>query len=177
MKQKIFLVGILLISIIHIFTLRSYAADNDEELMNSQKETFGINSFIENSKKYSGEFFDGIDINSMLNMAINGKIDNNTLYKKIVGLLGREVRNGIKSLVSILVIIVIHSILKSISENLKNDGVSKMIYYVQYIAIVTVIMTNFSDGKRNSSEFSRIYEFFDTNINIFNDVYGKYYNK
>ena len=52
MKQKIFLVGILLISIIHIFTLRSYAADNDEELMNSQKETFGINSFIENSKKY-----------------------------------------------------------------------------------------------------------------------------
>ena len=145
MKQKIFLVGILLISIIHIFTLRSYAADNDEELMNSQKETFGINSFIENSKKYSGEFFDGIDINSMLNMAINGKIDNNTLYKKIVGLLGREVRNGIKSLVSILVIIVIHSILKSISENLKNDGVSKMIYYVQYIAIVTVIMTNFSD--------------------------------
>ena len=44
-----------------------------------------------------------------------------------------------------MVIIVIHSILKSISENLKNDGVSKMIYYVQYIAIVTVIMTNFSD--------------------------------
>ena len=145
MKQKIFLVGVLLISIIHIFTLRSYAADNDEELMNSQKETFGINSFIENSKKYSGEFFDDIDMNSMLNMAINGKIDNNTLYKKIVGLLGREVRNGIKSLVSILIIIVIHSILKSISESLENDGVSKIIYYVQYIAIVTVIMTNFSD--------------------------------
>ena len=144
-KQKIFLVGVLLISIIHIFTLRSYAADNDEELMNSQKETFGINSFIENSKKYSGEFFDDIDMNSMLNMAINGKIDNNTLYKKIVGLLGREVRNGIKSLVSILIIIVIHSILKSISESLENDGVSKIIYYVQYIAIVTVIMTNFSD--------------------------------
>lgn len=145
MKQKIFLVGVLLILIIHIFTLRSYAADTDDELMSSQKETFGINSFIENSKKYSGEFFDDIDINSMLNMAINGKIDNNTLYKKIVGLLGREIRNGIKSLVSILVIIVIHSILKSISESLENDGVSKIIYYVQYIAIVTVIMTNFSE--------------------------------
>ena len=93
----------------------------------------------------TGEFFEGIDINSMLNSAIKGNIDNNTLYKKIINLLGKEVKTGIKSLVSILIIIVIHSILKSISENFQNDNVSKMIYYVQYIAIVTVIMNNFSD--------------------------------
>lgn len=48
-------------------------------------------------------------------------------------------------MISILAIIVIHSILKSISESLENDNVSKLIYYVQYIAIVTVIMSNFSD--------------------------------
>jgi len=81
----------------------------------------------------------------MLNSAIKGKIDNKTIYKKIINLLGKEVKTGIKSLVSILIIIVIHSILKSISENLQNDNVSKMIYYVQYIAIVTVIMNNFSN--------------------------------
>ena len=59
--------------------------------------------------------------------------------------LGNEVQNGVKSLACILAIIIIHSILKSISESLENDNISKLIYYVQYIAIITVIMSNFSD--------------------------------
>ena len=145
MKSKALKITILTIFFIHIFSLNTFAASTDEEMINSQKETFGISSFIENANKYTGEFFEGIDMNSMLNSAIKGNIDNNTLYKKIINLLGKEVKTGIKSLVSILIIIVIHSILKSISENLQNDNVSKMIYYVQYIAIVTVIMNNFSD--------------------------------
>ena len=145
MKSKALKITILTIFFIHIFSLNTFAASTDEEMINSQKETFGISSFIENASKYTGEFFEGIDINSMLNSAIKGNIDNSTLYKKMINLLGKEVKTGIKSLVSILIIIVIHSILKSISENLQNDNVSKMIYYVQYIAIVTVIMNNFSD--------------------------------
>lgn len=145
MKSKALKITILTIFFIHIFSLNTFAASPDEEMINSQKETFGISSFIKNANKYTGEFFEGIDINSMLNSAIKGNIDNNTLYKKIINLLGKEVKTGIKSLVSILIIIVIHSILKSISENFQNDNVSKMIYYVQYIAIVTVIMNNFSD--------------------------------
>lgn len=145
MKSKALKITILTIFFIHIFSLNTFAASTDEEMINSQKETFGISSFIKNANKYTGEFFEGIDMNSMLNSAIKGNIENNTLYKKIINLLGKEVKTGIKSLVSILIIIVIHSILKSISENLQNDNVSKMIYYVQYIAIVTVIMNNFSD--------------------------------
>ena len=145
MKSKALKITILTIFFIRIFSLNTFAASTDEEMINSQKETFGISSFIENANKYTGGFFEGIDMNSMLNSAIKGNIDNNTLYKKIINLLGKEVKTGIKSLVSILIIIVIHSILKSISENLQNDNVSKMIYYVQYIAIVTVIMNNFSD--------------------------------
>ena len=145
MKSKALKIVILTIFFIHIFSLNTFVASTDEEMINSQKETFGISSFIENASKYTGEFFEGIDINSMLNSAIKGNIDNNTIYIKIINLLGKEVKTGIKSLVSILIIIVIHSILKSISENLQNDNVSKMIYYVQYIAIVTVIINNFSD--------------------------------
>ena len=145
MRSKILKIIILTILFIQIFSIKTFATSTEEEMINSQKETFGINSFIENANKYTGEFFEGIDINSMLNSAIKGKIDNKTIYKKIINLLGKEVKTGIKSLVSILIIIVIHSILKSISENFQNDNVSKMIYYVQYIAIVTVIMNNFSD--------------------------------
>lgn len=42
-------------------------------------------------------------------------------------------------------IIVVHSVLKSISESLENKSISQIAYYVQYILIVTLIMSNFSD--------------------------------
>lgn len=143
-QKKIILIIIVWTSIISIAT-NSYCDNMDENTIESQQETFGINSFVENSKKYTGEFFEDIDINKILSSAIKGEIDNSTIYKKILNLLGTEVKTGIKSLISILVIIIIHSILKSISESLENDNISKLIYYVQYIAIVTVIMSNFSD--------------------------------
>lgn len=120
-------------------------AENINETIKEQQETFGINSFIENANEYTGEFFEDIDISDILDSAISGQVDNNTLYQKILSLFGTELKEGIKTLISILVIIIIHSILKSISENLENDTISTIIYYVQYIAIVTIIMSNFSD--------------------------------
>ena len=143
-QKKSILLLIIVVSIIAKATI-SYCSDVDENTIESQQESFGINSFIENSKKYTGEFFEDIDISEILNSAIKGEIDNSSIYKKILSLLGTEVQTGIKTLISILVIIIIHSILKSISESLENDNIAKLIYYVQYIAIVTVIMSNFSD--------------------------------
>ena len=143
-QKRVIFVSILMLSII-LKSTTSYCANTNENTMESQQESFGVSSFIENSKKYTGEFFENIDINEILNSAIKGNIDNSTIYKKILNLLGTEVKSGLKSLISILVIIIIHSILKSISESLENDNISKLIYYVQYIAIVTVVMSNFSD--------------------------------
>lgn len=117
----------------------------DGTIMQEQEKTFGIQSFIQNSKQYAGDFFNEIDIGQILNSVISGNVDNSTLYKRILNILGGEVQVGIKSILGILAIIIIHSILKAISEGLENDAISKMIYYVQYIAIVTIIMTNFSD--------------------------------
>lgn len=134
---------ILIIIIAIIFIPKTVKAEDNT--IETQRETFGINSFIENSKQYTGEFFTDADISEILNSAISGKVDNSKIYKKILNILGTEVQTGIKSLLSILAIIIIHSILKSISESLENDSISKLIYYVQYIAIVTIIMSNFSD--------------------------------
>ena len=145
-KKKIYILTTLTILLaITLKPIISYCVDLDENTIQGQQETFGINSFIENSKKYTGEFFEDIDISEILNSAIKGEIDNSSIYKKIISLLGTEVQTGIKSLISILAIIIIHSILKAVSESLENDNISKLIYYVQYIAIVTIIMSNFSD--------------------------------
>ena len=144
-KQKKILLMLILFIIIILKSTISYCNNIDQNTISSQQESFGINSFIENSKQYGGQFFENIDIGEILNSAIKGEVDNSGIYKNILSLLGKEVQTGIKSLISILAIIIIHSILKSISESLENDNISKLIYYVQYIAIVTVIMSNFSD--------------------------------
>lgn len=115
----------------------------DTSTIDEQKELFGISDFVKESQKYSGDFFKDIDLTDTLSQAISGKIDNNTIYKKILSLFGTEVRSSITTLISILIIIVIHSILKSISDSLEDDSISKIIYYVQYILIVTIIMSNF----------------------------------
>ncbi len=118
---------------------------SQEEVIQEQQEEYGIRDFLNNSKEYMGEVFEDIDIKEVLKDAINGEVDNSSLFKGIFRLLGTEVVSSIKIVGSILAIIVIHSILKSISESLENDSISKLIYYVQYILIVTIIMTNFSD--------------------------------
>jgi len=132
----------MLVVCIVLFGQTSYGA-NTNEILNNQKESFGISDFIKEVDKYKGEFFENTDIEEMLTDAISGKIDNSKIYNKILNLLGIEIRTGIKSLISVLVIVIIHSILKSITDDLENKSISQIIYFVEYILIVTVIMSNF----------------------------------
>ncbi len=141
MRKNVVVMIVLCITI--FFVPNVYA--NNEETIQEQKEEFGIQDFLKNSKKYTSEFFGDIDVGELLNEAIKGEIDNSTIGKKVLGLLGSEVVNSVKAIGSILVIIVIHGILKAISESLENDGISKLIYYAQYILIITIILSNFSD--------------------------------
>ena len=126
----------------NVFMINSYAEENTLE---EQKEDFGIYDFIKNAKQYSGEFFEDVNISDILNSAIKGEVDNSSFLKRVLNLFGQEVVTGIKAIVSILAIVIIHSILKSISESLENDGIAKLIYYVQYILIITIILNSFSD--------------------------------
>lgn len=142
MKKGITTLMILLIFLIIPMTY-TYGA-SEEETIQSQQDEFKINEFINKSEQYTGEFFEGIDIQEILNQAIKGEVDNSTIIKRILNLLGQEVIMNLKAIGSILAIIIIHAILKSISESLQNDGITKLIYYAQYIMIVTIIMTNFS---------------------------------
>ena len=142
---KVFLFGLLCVVI--PYTLVFAESDTTtKETIEEQKEEFGIQDFINNSKQYAtGEFFENVDIGQVLNEAIEGDIDNNSILKAVLNMFGIEIISSIKAIVSILAIIVIHSLLKSISESLENDGIAKLIYYVQYILIVTIVMSNFSE--------------------------------
>lgn len=144
-KNKIkLIICLLLVCLVELMSGCTYAT-NKEATIQEQQEEFGIQDFLKNSKQYTGEFFEDMDLKEALSDAIKGEIDNTSIGKKILNLLGSEVIVSLKAIGSILVIIVIHSVLKSISESLENDGISKLIYYVQYILIITIILANFSD--------------------------------
>ena len=141
--KKIFYIFLIIIIYINIICPTSMATE--EETLEEQQEEFGISDFIKEPNEYSGEFFEGIDMDEILQNAIKGEVDNQTILKKILNLIGGELVGGLSVLGSILAIVIIHSVLKSVSESLENDNISKLIYYVQYILIVTIVMMNFSD--------------------------------
>ena len=142
------LINIITILILFITMPISNASDtkdeSNKETMLEQQEEFGVGEFINSAKEYTNDFFNEDELNDFFNSAIKGEVDNSSIFKKILSLFGQEFVDSIKAVGSILVIIVIHSILKSISESLENESISKLIYYVQYILIVTIIMSSFS---------------------------------
>lgn len=144
MNNKFWGAILILISTIFLST-NVKASDLTTDMIKEQQENFGISEFVDEAEQYTGEFFEDIDLSNILNSAISGDIDNNTIIKKILNIFGKEIISTIKTLVGILVIVLIHSILKNITDNLETTGISKIVYYVQYILIVTLIMNNFSD--------------------------------
>lgn len=136
---------ILLIVLILLLQTNPVFAESEEEIMETTKEKFDINQFIEDAESYTGEFLENTDLKQVLEQAIQGNIDNKVIYGNILKLFGKEINLSIGTLVSILVIVVIHGILKSITDELENNNISQIIYFVQYILIVTLIMSNFTE--------------------------------
>lgn len=136
---------IILINPFCLFGYTEATTNNTDEIINIQKDTLNISDFINESEKYTRESMPEIDLNNLLSSAITGNIDNVKLIRLFCSLLGKEVLSSITVISSIIVIIVIHSILKSISDGLGNKSVAQITYYVQYILIVTLVMTSFAD--------------------------------
>lgn len=116
-----------------------------DDIISSQKASLNIGGFINEAKKYTEDIFKDTDYNDLLNSAIKGDINNKAIGKSILGIMGNETIESIRTIGAIIVIIIIHSILKSISEGLENKSVAQITYYVQYILIVTLIMISFAD--------------------------------
>ena len=138
MIKKIILIFILINC---LAILPTFATD---EIVSSQMEALNISSLIKEGQAYTKNAFPDIDVNELLNSAIKGKIDNKGIFKNVLSILGNEITATFSLIGSMLLIIIIHSILKGFSDNLDNKGVSNITYYVEYILIVTLIMTNFA---------------------------------
>ena len=136
---------ILLIAIItYIFPTVSKAETNAESILSSQSDSLGISTFLSDSEKYTKDTFGDVDISEIFTKSITGNIDNSTIINIVFSLLGENIKTALTTIASVMVVVIIHSILKAISENLGNENVSKIAYYIEYILIITLVMTNFS---------------------------------
>lgn len=132
-------------------------------ILEEEQSNFKIKDFLKETENYAPYFIKEMDISNIFKMATTGKVDNKSFLKKAVSLLTSQVKDTIKILISILIIVLIHSLLKAITDGLENSSVSKIVYYVQYVLIITIIMSSFSDILKNITEtienlvgFSRI---------------------
>ena len=152
MKKNIrlnIIIFIFLLSFIYSSLFYKVNAENEntvstEEILKGQSDSVGISSFIEEANKYKNEDFD-IDVSKLISEAIKGNIDNKKIGNKIGGILFSQLGEAVTSIGIIIVIIIISSVLKSISDDLENKGIAQISHYVTYILIVTIIMKNFSD--------------------------------
>ncbi len=113
------------------------------EIMNSQTETLGINDFLNSAKKYTENVFPDLNINELFKSSLTGNIGDIFKISNIGNIFLQEIQNVIKLMISVVIIIIIHSIFKAIIENLGNSSSSKVAYFVQYLVIVTLITNTF----------------------------------
>ena len=143
--KKYYITFLLVIIIYSLLPAPKVQAELQENIISSQADSLGISTFLEDSEKYTKDTFEEIDIQELFTASISGKLDSSVILNIIFTLLGENIKEALSTIVSVMIIVIIHSILKAISENLGNENVSKIAYYIEYILIVALIMTNFSN--------------------------------
>ena len=126
-------------------SLCSFAYGVDADILDSQQESLGISDFIKTSKQYAQTTLGDVDLQNIFEDAITGRIGNTNLFNSFLNILGRETKTAVSNIGIIMIVIIIHSILVSISESLGNKSVSQIAYFVEYIVIITLVLSNFSD--------------------------------
>ena len=145
MIKRVFIIVIFIITIPSV----SFATDR---IINDQLDTLDLGTFIKEGEKYTKEIFPELNVKNLINSSIKGEIDNRSLYRPILKNIGKEIAHGISTIGSVLIIIIIHSILKSISENLGNDNTAQIAYFIEYLLIITIITNSFLNMLSNIKE-------------------------
>ena len=143
-KMKKTITQIFIVIIIIFNTSNVFAENLTTKMIQEEKENFGISNFVQETEKFTNDFFEDLNISEIINSAITGKVDNKPILGKILKLLGNEIVSTFKTIISILTIILVHSIIKAFADNLQTSDISKIVYYVQYILIIAIVMGNFS---------------------------------
>lgn len=134
MVKKLFIIFMVFVIFLGLF------ADVCAIDVNDVAEELDMNSLIDTLKEYTD---DEIDIESMAENLITGEgIDYGVIGNFVVNKLFYEIRVGLKSCISVLIVIILMAIVKGI-ELEKDSTVSKVTSLVGFLVIVTIILKSY----------------------------------
>ena len=137
----------LVLCVLFLFVHKVKATENDEyirteNVIQSQKNSLKITEFLEQAKEYQSSVIEDIDMDEIFSEAISGNISAKSwktgMFKKVF----KEFSKGWSSLGTILLVILLHGVLKAITDGLQNKSVSEISYFTSYILIITIIIKN-----------------------------------
>lgn len=139
MKRKLIFFAVFLIV---LFQTNICFAIEESEILNNQIEELQINKLINDIEEVTDE---NIDLKEVFQKSIRGESSGNILIKAIGLILGEQLRATFKIMISILLVIIIYGILKTISENLGNDQTGKIGHFIQIIILITLLLKIYAE--------------------------------
>ena len=114
-----------------------------EQIMETTQKTLGISDFLKEADKYTQNIYGNINLSDIFSNIIKGKYKTNFIKSTIFTLFGKDIKESFRLMFNVLIIIIIHSVMKEIIENLGNNSSAKIAYFVQYLMIVTLVIQSF----------------------------------
>ena len=139
MEKKII---ILTIFFTVLFSANTSNATSETELIDSQVEELQINSLIADIEKVTDT---EIDLNEVFQKSIKGESSGNLIIKAIETILGTQLEETLKMMVSILLIILIYGMLQNISQNFGNNQTGKIGHFIQILILITVLLKIYAE--------------------------------
>lgn len=111
-----------------------------EEVIENGKEILGITDFLNSAKEYTNETFKDVNLDELFSDLTKGKFSTSSISSKTLKMISEEFLQTAVIMIDILIVIIIHSILNAIIEDLGNSNVGKIAYFIQYLIIVSLII-------------------------------------
>ena len=92
------------------------------DILNSEAASLGINDFLNSAEKFTNNTFTGINIKEIFYDSLSGNIGNSLRHIGFIDIISKEFTESMAIVVSVLIVIIIHSIFKAIIEGLDNSG-------------------------------------------------------
>ena len=114
-----------------------------DELLNSEANSLGINKFLESAEKYTKNNFSNLNLKELFYDSLTGNIGKSIRHIGLIDVFCNEISPIINMVITVFVVIIIHSIFKAITDGLKNKSASNIIYFIQYLIIITIVINSY----------------------------------
>lgn len=103
-----------------------------------------INNFLNETRKYTEDFFPDLNSDNLLDEIINNNVVSKNILDKIADLFIGILKENIKIIFSIVAVSILCSVLKNIQSSF-GGNVSEIAFYVCYLFVVILIITSYTD--------------------------------